>query len=264
MPEWLLKKDNYTPLKDNTSFINKSILSLIHVLTRFRIQTDIASQKNLISPLMKLLWTLAFVIFLCLSKSFAFVLVANVIILVLLNFLKVSEIKYVLRTSLFVWAFTSVILLPSFFLGYGNNILVIILKVLATVSSVNIFACTTHWADLTSTLKMLHIPDMFIFVLDISIRYIMILGEFALNMIYATKLRSIGKVSKNGTSVFGTVGTMFLKSKKMSEEMYGAMECRGFTGEYKVYKKFRFKAPDYLCIVLIAVFILTYFYFDRL
>jgi len=50
----------------------------------------------------------------------------------------------------------------------------------------------------------------------------------------------------------------------MVEEMYGAMECRGFTGSYKVYKNFKFKLSDYICIMSNIVFILTYFYFDRL
>ena len=31
----------------------------------------------------------------------------------------------------------------------------------------------------------------------------------------------------------GIAGTLFLKSKEMAEEMYAAMECRGFTGEYR-------------------------------
>ena len=57
---------------------------------------------------------------------------------------------------------------------------------------------------------------------------------------------------------------MFIKSKEMAEEMYGAMECRGFVGEYKVYNEFKFKLADYICIIFNVIFILTYFYFDRL
>lgn len=138
------------------------------------------------------------------------------------------------------------------------------LKILASVASINILAFTTQWNDLTGALKAFRIPDMFIFVLDITIKYILVLGEFSLNMVYALKLRSVGKSMDKSTSLSGIVGTMFIVSKEMAEGMYGAMECRGFTGAYKVYKNFKFKLADYICIMFNIIFILTYFYFDRL
>ena len=32
---------------------------------------------------------------------------------------------------------------------------------------------------------------------------------------------------------------MFMTSKEMAEDMYAAMECRGFTGQYRVHNKFK-------------------------
>lgn len=140
----------------------------------------------------------------------------------------------------------------------------ITLKVLVSVASVSILTCTTQWNELIITLKIFRIPDIFILVLDITIKYIIILGEFSLNMVYALKLRSVGKNNNKSTALSGVVGTMFIKSKEMAEEMYGAMESRGFTGTYKVYTKFKFKLFDYTCFILTIIFVLTYFYFDRL
>ena len=225
MPEWLLKKDNYIPLKDKNAFINKSILSIFNVLTRFRQQTKHRTNKLEINALIKFISTLILIIFVSLTKSFTFVLIANVFMLVLINFFSINEIKYVLKVSLVVAIFTFIIFLPAIFLGYGNNTLMITLKVLVSVASVNILACTTEWNDLIISLKVFRVPDMFIFVLDITIKYIIILGEFSLNMVYALKLRSVGKNNNKSTALSGIVGTMFIKSKEMSEEMYGAMEC---------------------------------------
>lgn len=264
MPEWLLKKDNYIPLKDKNTFINKSILAILNILMRFRQQSLHRTNRLGISALLKLISTLVLIIFVSLSKSFTFVLIANVFLLVLINFLSTDELKYILKVSSVVAIFTFIILLPSIFLGYGNNALMITLKVLVSVAAVNILACTTKWNDLIRVLKVFHIPDTFIFVLDITIKYIVILGEFSLNMLYALKLRSVGKSNNKSTSLSGIVGTMFIKSKEMSEETYGAMECRGFTGEYKIYSKFGFKPADYICILFNLAFILIYFYFDRL
>lgn len=264
MPEWLLRKDDYIPPKDKDAFINRSILSILGVVSRFMKQTEYKKNKVEINALVKLSSTFVFIILISLSKSFTFVLIINIFILVLINFLSIDEIKYILKISLVVGIFTFIILLPSIFLGYGNNSLKITLKVLASVISVNILACTTRWNDLTSVLKVVHVPDMFIFVLDITIKYILILGEFSLNMLYSLKLRSLGKSNNKGTSLSGVIGTMFIKSKEMADEMYGAMECRGFTGEYIIYNRLKLKLLDYICIMLNLIFILIYFYFDRL
>lgn len=264
MPEWLLKKDNYVPPKDKDTFINKSIISILGVLTRFMRQTEYRTSKFELNTLLKLISTFVLIVFVSLTKSFTFVLIINVFMLVLINFFNINEIKYILKVSLSVAIFSFIIFLPSVFLGYGNNALMITLKILVSVASVNILALTTRWNDLTGALKVFKVPDMFIFVLDITIKYILVLGEFSLNMIYALKSRSVGKSNNKSTSLSGIMGTMFIKSKEMSEEMYGAMECRGFAGEYKVYKKFKLKLPDYICIIFNLAFILTYFYFDRL
>lgn len=264
MPEWMLQKDNYIPEKDKDSFIDKSILSILKVLTKLRLQTDNKADKSGISAVFKLISVLLIIIFISLTRSFTFVIIANVFILVLINFLDIEEIKRIVKMGSVIAVFTLIILMPSAFLGYGNNIIMITLKVIASVTSVNILACTTQWTDLTGALKLFHVPDLFIFVLDITIKYIIVLGEFSLNMVYSLKLRSVGRSNNKSESLSGIMGTMFLKSKEMSEEMYGAMECRGFTGEYKVYRKLKFKMQDYICIIFDIIFILTYFYFDRL
>jgi len=264
MPEWLLKKDNYKPLKDKDAFINKSILSILSVCARFRLQTGYKVNKFGVNALVKLISTLLIIIFVSLTKSFAFVLVANVCLLVIINFLNIEEIKYILKVSSIAVIFTFIILLPSIFMSYGNNVVMLTLKVLASVTTVNILACTTQWNELVGTLKVFHVPDMFIFVMDITMKYIIVLGEFALNMIYSLKLRSVGRSKNKTTALSGILGTMFIKSKEMAEDMHSAMECRGFTGEYKIYNKFKFKFADYICIMLGITFILTYFYFDRL
>jgi len=85
-----------------------------------------------------------------------------------------------------------------------------ILKILVSVAAVNILSLTTQWNDLTGALKAFRVLYMFIFVLDITMKYILVLGEFSLNMIYALKLRSVGNSNNKSTSLSGIVGTMFI------------------------------------------------------
>ena len=264
MPEWLLEKDSYNPINDKDAFINKSILSLLNVLSKFRRQTEYKNKRFSINAFIKFISTIIAIVFLSLSKSSSYVFINVVLLLVLLNFLNTEIIKNILKVSLVVTIFTFIILLPSVFMGNGNNIIMITLKVFISVSAVNILASTTQWNDLIETMKIIHIPDMFIFVLDTTIKYIIILGDFSLNMVYALKLRSVGKSKNKNGSLSGILGTMFLKSKEMAEEMYDAMQCRGFTGEYKVYKKIKFKLIDYICILLNIVFVVMFFYFNSM
>lgn len=111
---------------------------------------------------------------------------------------------------------------------------------------------------------MFFIPDIFIFVFDITIKYIYILGEFSLDMLYSLKLRSIGFNNNKYTSLSKIMGNLFLKSKEMGEEIHSAMECRGFTGEYTSYSKFKFTLNDLLFSIVNVAIIFMYIFFGRM
>ena len=95
--------------------------------------------------------------------------------------------------------------------------------------------------------------------MDITIKYIVLLGEYSINLLYALKLRSIGITSNKYKSLAGIIGNLFIKSYKMSEEMFHAMECRGFVGEYTTKVNLTFRKIDYIyitiCILLVSLFI---------
>ena len=113
-------------------------------------------------------------------------------------------------------------------------------------------------------LKRFFFPDLFIFVFDITIKYIVMLGEFALQMLYALKLRSVGRNRSKYGSIGGVGGMLFIKSRNMSEEMYYAMECRGFTGEYHASGKVSFTAFDAAYILLNGGFVWLFVHFQNL
>ena len=197
------------------------------------------------------------------SGSFTFIIVINVYLLVIVSALDAKAIISIMKISLGMTAFTFVILLPAALLGNTYSSVMITTKVFATITAVNILSHTTRWSDITSALKRFFIPDIFIFVMDIAIKYIVMLGDFALNMLYALKLRSIGKNKRKYASLSGIAGTLFLKSKEMAEEMYYAMECRGFTGEYQAYNNFKMRLADYIYIAINAGIILIFLYLER-
>jgi len=263
MPEWLLRKDDYAASIEKNNFINKSILSILKMLTKFKYNAKFKPNRFGINTLTKFISAILIIILVALSRSLPFIIIIDVYLLLIISMLKPEEIKHIIKLALVVTIFTVIILFPSFLMGNTNNSMLIVIKTLTTVTAVNITSAITQWNDITKTLKVFFIPDIFILVLDITIKYIVIFGEFSLNMLYALKLRSIGKNKNKTTSLSGIIGTMFIKSKEMAEEMYGAMECRGFTGEYKLYSKYKFRLNDGLCIIVNIFFIVSYFYFVR-
>lgn len=259
--EWLLKKDDYEPIRDKEKFLDKSIVGIITILSKIRRENN--SQDGLIykiNPLVKLSSTIGLIIFLSLSKNMDFVYFMLAYSLVYLCLLDGIAIKKILAVSLIVPVFTLIMLLPSiFFMGNTQSSIMLVLKIFITVVLVNTLSYTTNWSDITKALKIFFIPDMFILVFDITIKYIYVLGDFSLKMLYALKLKSVGKNNEKRNSLSRIIGNLFLKSKTMGEEMYSAMECRGFTGEYIVYSKFKFTAADAIYLFVSVLMVVVFF-----
>lgn len=263
MPEWLLTNENYVPVKDKDTFINKSILSLFSLIARIRAQDSKPKDMFEVQAIFRVLFTLMLVVLISLSQGFTFVLIVLTYLLVILALMPAKDIVSILKVSIIMTLFTFVILLPSAFYGNSYSITMIPPKVFATITAVNILSHATRWNNIISALKRFRIPDLIIFVLDITLKYIIMLGEFTLDMLFALKLRSVGRNREKVTSLSGVAGTMFIKSRIMAEEMYNAMACRGFTGEYKVHGKFRFKLADVVYLLINAGFVYVFIYLNR-
>lgn len=263
MPEWLFKHENYNAQFDKDTFVNKSILSLLSILSRIKTQDSAITAKYKVNAIFKVAFTFLLAVLISMSRSFTFVIVINVYFLVILSMMQVKDIVKILKVSFAMTFFSFVVLLPAVFWGNSYSVVMITSKVFATITAVNILSHTTRWDAITSSLKRFFVPDIFIFVLDITIKYIVMLGDFALNMLYALKLRSIGKNKSKYASLSGIAGTMFIKSKEMAEDMYNAMECRGFTGEYQVYSNFKFAIADFIYIMINVGIIFIYLYLGK-
>lgn len=261
MPEWLLQNEKYTPLKDKDSFIDKSILSILAVIAKLNFMPHKKERFSSVNANVKVISAIVIVILAATSRSLLFLLTIDIILFLIVSLLSVQEIKNILRVSFVMAVFTFVILLPSIIFGNINNSILIILKILATVTSINILSHITQWHKMTGALKMFFIPDIFIFVLDITVKYILILGELSVSMLYALKARAVGRSKDKYASLSGIIGTMFIKSKVMAEEMHSAMECRGFTGEYKVCAENKLGLIDYAFIVMDILLVLMFIFF---
>lgn len=264
MPEWLMKNENYIPLTDKDTFVNKSILSVFKVISRIKMQDSVNQTRLKINVPLNVFCTFVLLILVSLTRSFVFVIIVHVYLLSILSATDTDRLVSILKMSFGVTLFTAIIMLPAFFLGNSYSSIMITTKVFATITAMGLLSHTTKWSSITEALKRFFIPDIFILILDITIKYIYMLGELSLNMFYALKLRSVGKNHNKHTSMAGVAGTMFLQSKEMAEDMYHAMECRGFSGEFYINNKPKFKWIDYIYILINIGFIVIYMYLGRM
>lgn len=257
--EWLFKSENYVPQEDKDTFINKSILSFLRLIAQIRAQ-DKKVDRFRANPFFRVLFTLMLIVFVSISQNFCFIYIVIAYLLIILCFLPGKDIIKALHVSIITALFSVIVLLPALFYGNTYSIFMIPTKIFVSVLAVNILSSTTRWDYIIISLKRFHLQDLFIFVLDVTFKYIVMLGEFSVEMLYALKLRSVGSNNNKYRSLSGVIGTIFLKTRDMADDMHLAMQCRGFTGEYHIYQKFEFHFADFIYILINTGIIIFFLY----
>lgn len=216
------------------------------------------------SPSLKLCYTFLYILLTACSKNYVFSLImAGGTILILATY-PAETMKQILSGTFGAVLFSALILLPAVFIGNPQILLIITTKVFVSVTLIGILSAGTSWNKLTASLRSFHIPDIFIFTLDITLKYIAVLGEICMEILTSLRLRSVGQNRKKAQSFSGILGISFLKSREMAEEMYAAMCCRGFVGEYKTQKTSTFRKQDILSLLLMIGVTGIFIYFEGL
>ncbi|OOM76673.1 nickel transport protein NikQ [Clostridium puniceum] len=262
IPKWLLEKDNYTPKKEKNLYIEKSIFSFIKTISIIRQNKNKDKLLYLINPTFKVVSVILNIVLISISRSFAYLLIMDIYVIGNLMLMENKSRKRIFIRSLIFPTISLIALIPSMFYGNVYNSLLLFQKIITTIIMMNLLAHNTKWSEISKSLKLLYIPDIFIWIMDITIKYIVLLGEYSINLLYALRLRSVGKTSNKYASITGIIGNLFIKSYKMSEEMSQAMECRGFTGEYTTKINFNLKKIDYFYIILNLLLIITFIYLN--
>ena len=230
IPEWLTQDEHYTARADHDGFITKSLLSVIGALSSFRAKSSSYGAK--FPAHLKLIVCLAMVITTSAARNMFIVYAILAVLLVHMCFLSSEWLVRTFTAALIAAALSAMILIPSIFLGSPRSMLTVSIKVFTSAGLVGLLAATTEWNKLTACLASFHIPGVFIFTLDLTLKYIVILGNVSIDLLNAVRLRSVGRNRDKKGAVSGVLGVTFLKSKQMADEMYQAMVCRGFDGEY--------------------------------
>lgn len=233
LPDWMNNTDSYVPPRDGGTFAVRTMKSLGKAMAQIKLQRGHEKARAL-PALWKLLLLIALIIVVSAAQNGMIILAVSAVLLLYLATWPAGDIWNVLKPCLTAAGIAMLLLLPAMLLkpqGLRND-LYIIWKIFLSVCMVTIYNHTTQWNHITKALRRLHVPGIFIFTLDITLKYIVLLGNLIMDLLTAYQLRAVGQNSKKYHSVGGVMGVTLIRGAEMNRQMYEAMQCRGFTDDY--------------------------------
>jgi cobalt/nickel transport system permease protein len=170
------------------------------------------------------------------------------------------------RVWLVAFAFTAMIAAPALFLTPGETVyrlgglaitaqglksaLLLIARVEAAVTLSTLLVLTTPWMHLLKALRTLMVPVEVIAMLAMTHRYVVLLTETANAMFEARQSRMVGRLNgrEQRRLMVNTGGVLMSKTLGLGNEVFLAMQARGFRGEVRLLTEFRLRGWDYIAM----------------
>lgn len=161
------------------------------------------------------------------------------LLLIPMSFLTLGVLSIVINISADHNAFLAAIPLADSWAGFtGQGVRqasLLFLKALGSVSCLYFLSLTTPMTDLLMVLRRLRLPKLFVEMMELIYRFIFVLLETADTIYNAQDCRLGYSGLKSAFRSLGALGTMlFIRSYKQSDEIYTALESRGYEGEFKM------------------------------
>ncbi len=236
LPDWMLQSDaeTYVPPSDGGTFVVKTIKSIGAAMSRIKIQKGHEKKVHL-PAMVKLFLMLGLILLVSITQNPLILMASAALLLGYLATWPAEDLWNILKTGLGAAFLTLLILIPAMILNPSGirNELMIVLKVFLSADFVAVFNHTTQWNHITRALRKLHVPGIFVFTLDITLKYIVLLGGLISDLLTSLQLRSVGRNNRKYTSIGGVMGITFIRGAELNRQMYEAMLCRGFTDDYE-------------------------------
>lgn len=270
-----------TRSKSPRGFFERTLGDITGTLEHTLFAEEIARQNGLLQsldPRAKLVGALALLIAISASHNLVVIVALYMLTMPIAVASRVPMGFYLKRVWVFMPFFTGVVALPALFNVFtpGTPVVTLIdltsprvyltitapgvvtaafllLRVGASVSIAVLLILTTRWATLLKALRVLRVPQVFVLILGMTYRYIYVLLHAANNMFLARKSRTVGRVSgaEDRHWLTATMGTLFAKSYELSDQVYLAMQSRGFRGEAQVMDALVWRGGDSVWLALL-------------
>jgi cobalt/nickel transport system permease protein len=130
----------------------------------------------------------------------------------------------------------------------------LVLRVAATATFGVLLVFTTRWAHVLKALRAFRVPVVFVVILGMTYRYVLLLLEGAHDMFVARRSRTVGRLSaaERRRLVTQSAGVLLTRSLHLGNEVFLAMQARGFRGEMHVIDDFAMVRADWIALVSFA------------
>lgn len=122
---------------------------------------------------------------------------------------------------------------------------------------------TTPWMHVLKSMRVIGIPTLVVVILGMTYRYIFLMLQSASDMFEARQSRMIGKLPDKEARrlAAATVGVLLSKSFQLGNDVFLAMQSRGYRGEVYTLDEFRLTTADYIAIPLLVLVVGTGLWF---
>ncbi|MEI9970564.1 MAG: cobalt ECF transporter T component CbiQ [Ignavibacteriota bacterium] len=167
------------------------------------------------------------------------------------------------RTWLGAFVFSGAIALPALFLTPGTPLYglpitqqgvrtasFLVMRAETAATLMLVLAYTTPWTHILKALRIFRVPVVFVVILGMTVRYILLMLETAHEMFESRKSRTVNRMTsaENRRLAIASSGVLLHKTLHMSNEVYMAMQARGFRGEVYILDDFAMQARDWLAL----------------
>lgn len=261
LPDWAKREESYRPDKDRDAFISRSLLRIMEMLKVLRAQ---AGRRHHGHAELYLVLLVLFLLAVVTARTTAFLWTALGGELLLLAFLPGKLLRQDILGALAAGVFCLLLILPALLFWGAGPVMLLPLKTFLCVTALNLLQQHFSWHELTAALRRFYLPAEVIFILDTTLRYLVLLGDQASLLLTSLKLRSVGHNPKKHKAMAGIMGIVMQRSQRLSLEMAEAMRCRCFTGEYPMLQGRQESAGILSYLLPAALFLIYAFLYIRL
>ena len=286
----------------NKNFVEKTLLQISSAMEHSIFSEKYASLDGFlqkIDPRIKLITILFLIVVSSFIKKTEILLTIYGLTLFFAYVSKIELKFFIKRVWLFIPIFSGIIALPSIFnivtpgeslitlIRFDNPInifglsftefsitkpgvsggILFITRAATSVSLVVLLTLTTKWNELMRSLRTVGIPQIFVLILSMTYQYIFILLRTIQEMYFAKKSRTINSkkqgLKKEQNWIASRIGTVLMKSYKMSDEVHSAMISRGFSGDIKSSEIFKIQNMDIIWIIFSSMFVISILWINQ-
>lgn len=270
----------------NRGFLERSTSNFVDAIEHAFYAENTARAEGMlqrVDPRIKLVGILALIVPAAAARNFVVIVGLFAIAVALAALSRVPFGVLVKRVWIPVLLFTGIIALPAPFVTAGRVVQhlpalgwsitaqglasagYLVLRAETAATFCVLLVLTTPWSHVLKALRVLHVPAVLVTILGMTYRYLFLVLQSAHDMFESRRSRMIGEL-KGGERrriAASSAGMLMSKTFDLSNEVYLAMQSRGYRADVATLDEFQVRGFDWAVLGAFAVVSITAFWLGR-